>query len=91
MTTIQERYKRVYEVLVSTFASMSEEDKNTVRKEGINLRWLRNEARLWSDFVEDESMVIDDCNQDPAHPDQLSDSVWGSFKLCHLGWYTHNE
>lgn len=88
MTTINERYKRAYELLVGTFSTMDSEDKAEVRQNGLCLRWLRNEADLWIDFEEDLTMIIDDCNQDPNHPDQLSDAVWRSFKLCHLGWYS---
>tara|TARA_R110000850_G_scaffold270524_1_gene403607 strand:- start:1418 stop:1693 length:276 start_codon:yes stop_codon:yes gene_type:complete len=91
MTTINERYKRAYQLLVGTFSTMSSKDKDAVRQNGLDLRWLRNEAGLWKDFEEDLTMVIDDCNQDPNHPDQLSAAVWRSFKLLHLGWYSTRD
>jgi len=91
MTTINERFKRAYKVLEEEFSNMDTDIIDTVREEGPNLMWLRNEAKLWEDYEEDTSMIIDGVNQDPNHPDNLSDIVWRSFKLGKLGWYCTND
>jgi hypothetical protein len=70
---------------------MSEGDKQDCQWHGIDLMWLRNEAGLWEDYEEDESMLIDDCDQNPNHPDNLSALVWRSFKHCHLGWFDSKD
>lgn len=86
MATINERFKRTYKVLEKQFKTTSKEDMEELCEDGLNLRWLRNEAGLWEDFEEDVTMIIDGCNLDPNHPDNLSDAVWRSFKICKLGW-----
>ena len=86
MTTIQERYKRVYDFLATELDEWSAEELDLLRNEGMDLMYLRNETGLWEDYEEDETMIIDGCNQDPNHPDNLSHAVWKSFALCHLGW-----
>lgn len=86
--TIQTRFKRAYQVLEDEFKVMdTQAESDKYRESGVNLTWLRNEAKLWEDYEEDLTMVLGCCNVDPNHPDNLSSLVWDAFKMNYLGWY----
>lgn len=84
MTSMQERFKRAYNVLESEAETLDEDTyKQILSGDNINLMWLRNEAGLWADYEEDISWIIDDVNYDPNHPDNLSHSVYELWKTIH--------
>lgn len=81
MTTIQDRFKRAYQVLRDIADDNLDYMRNLIKEDDLNLMHLRNEAKLWSDYEEDMTMIIDGVQCDPNHPDNLSHNVWETFKL----------
>ena len=75
---------RAFNVLVEFQKANEFVMSEQLKDNDLNLRWLRNEAKLWEDYEEDESCIINGVNYDPNHPDNLSAVVWASFR-------THNN
>lgn len=86
MSSMEYRFKRAFKVLDEDSKSWSEEEFEAVISEGLNLMWLRNEAKLWSDYEEDADWLLDGVQYDPNHPDNLSDSVFKLWKQT-KGYY----
>lgn len=78
MTDMQERFKRAFEVLEKEYQLIKSEDDYEPFLDGdsLCLRWLRNEAKLWEDYEEDNLWIINGVDYNPNHPDNLSDSVY---------------
>lgn len=83
MITIQDRFKRAYDVLVDFYNDDTTKMRELIAEDSLSLMWLRNEAKLWEDYEEDMTMIIDGMNMDPNHPDNLSAYVWQCFKLSY--------
>lgn len=83
MITIQDRFKRAYQVLVDLYNKDNTYARELIAEDSLSLMWLRNEAKLWQDYEEDMTMVIDGVNMDPNHPDNLSAYVWQCFKTSY--------
>jgi len=73
---MEQRFKRAFILLVNESKGWTKEEFTSVLEHGLNLMWLRNEANLWVDYVEDKDWVINGVNYDPNHPDNLSNSVF---------------
>lgn len=86
MSIMEERFKRAYQVLDKEIKDNypEPEDYNKfVMCDMVDLMWLRNEARLWEDYKEDSSWIINGVNYDPNHPDNLSSSVYKLWQQVH--------
>jgi hypothetical protein len=90
MATYAERFKRTYAVMEKEYDRVVNQPDGIHRYEELktgkyqfNLMWLRNSANLWEDYVEDSEMIINGCQMDPNHPDNLSAYVWECFKVNH--------
>lgn len=83
MVTIQERFLRAWKVLDDYRVNNPTEMSRMIKSDELGRMWLRNEAKLWEDYVEDPVMIIECVNVDPNHPDNLSEQVWHSFRVVH--------
>ena len=78
---MQERFKRAFKILENESKFWDYETYTKVLYEdALDLRWLRNAAKLWSDYEEDVSWVIKGIHYDPNHPDNLSEQVYNTWK-----------
>lgn len=84
MATIQERFMRAFNVLIEFQKENEFVMSEQLKDDDLNLMWLRNEAKLWEDYEEDVTCIINGIQYDPNHPDNLSAVVWKAFR-------THNN
>ena len=68
MIDMQKRFKRAFDILTNESNNWSKEDYKLALDGELHLMWLRNEAKLWEDYVEDRGWIINGINYDPNHP-----------------------
>ena len=50
--------------------------QSMIKTRDMNLQWLRNAARLWTDYTPNDFYMFDGVDYDPNNPDNLSNSVF---------------
>ncbi len=81
MSTMEQRFKRAFQVLENIHIDADYQAMfGIIHENALCLRWLRNEAKLWEDYVQDEEWLINGVDYDPNHPDNLSDAVYRTWK-----------
>ena len=77
---MKERFFRAWEVLEEYKREFPGDMLDMLENDELNLMWVRNEAGLWDDWVEDPSMIVNGIDYNPNHPDNLSALVWDTFR-----------